>query len=173
MNRTVVFQTYWNISDAEQRRSGVSDISERGVEGEMVNPERSWSGVIIKCSERGGEIVASPLRSHTLGSNKQEVTTVDGAKDRCYSSLPLWKRQAVFKMPSIILLLLFLQHPVCMLCIVCKFSVCMEYPNYLLYLLESAKYNSSTLKWVQKLCSEWHTIIQLLLYCSMLCVYYE
>ncbi len=34
----------------------------------MVNPERSWSGVIIKCSERGGEIVAAPLRSHTLES---------------------------------------------------------------------------------------------------------
>ncbi len=32
----------------------------------MVNPERSWSGEIIKCSERGGEIVAAPLRSHTL-----------------------------------------------------------------------------------------------------------
>ncbi len=31
----------------------------------MVNPERSWSGV-IKCSERGGEIVDAPLRSHTL-----------------------------------------------------------------------------------------------------------
>ncbi len=29
--------------------------------------ELSWSGVIIKCSERGGEIDA-PLRSHTLAS---------------------------------------------------------------------------------------------------------
>ncbi len=36
------------------------------------------------------------------------------------------------------------------------------------YLPESAKYNSSILKSVQKLCSEWHTVIQLLLYCSML-----
>ncbi len=35
-------------------------------EREMVNPERSWSGVIIKCSERGGNIVDAPLRSHTL-----------------------------------------------------------------------------------------------------------
>ncbi len=34
--------------------------------GEMVNPERSWSGVIIKSSERGEEIVGAPLRSHTL-----------------------------------------------------------------------------------------------------------
>ncbi len=54
-----------------------------------------------------------------------------------------------------------------------KFSVCMEYLDYLLFLPESAKYNSSTLKSVQKLCSEWHTIIQLLLYCSMLCEYCE
>ncbi len=52
----------------EQSRSGVSDISERGLvqEREMVNPEWSWSGVIIKCSERGGEIVATPLLSHTV-----------------------------------------------------------------------------------------------------------
>ncbi len=35
-------------------------------EREMVNPERSWSGVIIKCSERGGNIVDASLRSHTL-----------------------------------------------------------------------------------------------------------
>ncbi len=69
------------------------------------------------------------------------------------------------KCHTIILLLLFLQHAVCMLRIVCKFSVCMKYPDDLLYLPESAKYNSSTLKSVQKLCSEWHTIIQLLLYC--------
>ncbi len=33
-----------------------------------------------------------------------------------------------------------------MLRIVCKFSVCMEYPDDLLYLPESAKHNSSTLK---------------------------
>ncbi len=32
-------------------------------EWEMVNPEQSWSGMIIKCSQRGGEIVAA---SHTL-----------------------------------------------------------------------------------------------------------
>ncbi len=32
----------------------------------MVNPEWSWIGVIIKCSEHGGEIVDTPLRSHTL-----------------------------------------------------------------------------------------------------------
>ncbi len=44
-----------------------------------------------------------------------------------------------------------------------------ESPDDLLYLRESAKYNSSTLK-SQKLCLEWHTI-QLLLYCSMECVY--
>ncbi len=67
------------------------------------------------------------------------------------------------KCHTIILLLLFLQHAVCMLRIVFKFSVCMKYPDDLLYLPESAKYNSSILKSVQKLCSEWHTIIQLLL----------
>ncbi len=50
------------------------------------------------------------------------------------------------KCHTIILLLLFLQHAVCMLCIVCKCSVRMEYPDDLLYLPESAKYNSSTLK---------------------------
>ncbi len=77
------------------------------------------------------------------------------------------------KCHTIILLLLFLQHAVCMLRIVCKFSVCMKYPDDLLFLPESAKYNSSILKSVQKLCSEWHTIIQLLLYCSMLCEYCE
>ncbi len=32
----------------------------------MVNPERSWSGVIIKCSERREEIVGAPLCSFTL-----------------------------------------------------------------------------------------------------------
>ncbi len=42
---------------------------------------------------------------------------------------------------TIILLLLFLQYPVCMLCIVCKCSVCMEYQDDLLFLPESAKYN--------------------------------
>ncbi len=54
MNRTVIFQTYWNTSDMERRRSGVSEFSERGVEQEreMVNPEQSWSRLIIKCSER-------------------------------------------------------------------------------------------------------------------------
>ncbi len=41
-------------------------------------------------------------------------------------------------------------------------AACSMYPDYLLYLPESAKHNSSTLKSVQKLCSEWHTIIQLL-----------
>ncbi|KAI2657222.1 Transposon Ty3-G Gag-Pol polyprotein [Labeo rohita] len=43
---------------------------ERGVERERetVNPERSWSGAVIKCTERGGEIVGAPLRSHTLFS---------------------------------------------------------------------------------------------------------
>ncbi len=58
-------------------RSGVSDISERGVEREMVNPERSWSGVIIKCSERGEEIVGTPLRSHTL---EPMLSTLDAAR---------------------------------------------------------------------------------------------
>ncbi len=86
---------------------------------------------------------------------------------------PIHKDRLCSKCHTIILLLLFLQHAVCMLRIVCKFSVCMEYPDDLLFLPESAKYNSSTLKSVQKLCSEWHTIIQLLLYCSMLCVYCE
>ncbi len=61
----------------------------------------------------------------------------------------------------------------CSMQFVCTFSVCMKYPDDLLYLPESAKYNSSTLKSVQKLCSEWRTIIQLLLYCSMLCEYCE
>ncbi len=70
-----------------QRRSSVSDISERGVEWsgvgagrfkvlyylshtqsyrEMVNPERSWRGVMIKYSEGRGEIIDAPLCSHTL-----------------------------------------------------------------------------------------------------------
>ncbi len=62
-------------------------------------------------------------------------------QDRSYENLWLCS-----KCHTIILLLLFLQHAVCMLCIVCKFSVCMEYPDDLLYLPESAKYNSSTLK---------------------------
>ncbi len=35
-------------------------------EREMVNPERIWSGVIIKCSERGGKIVDAPLCSNRL-----------------------------------------------------------------------------------------------------------
>ncbi len=48
MNRTVIFQTYWNTLDADR----VSDISEHGV--------------IIKWSERGGEIVCASLHSHTL-----------------------------------------------------------------------------------------------------------
>ncbi len=48
-------------------RSGVSDVSEREVEREMVNPERSWSGAIFNCSEYyGEEIVGDPLRSYTL-----------------------------------------------------------------------------------------------------------
>ncbi len=42
----------------------------------MVNPERSWSGVIIKCSERGEEIVGAPLRSHTL---EPMLSTLDAA----------------------------------------------------------------------------------------------
>ncbi len=77
------------------------------------------------------------------------------------------------KCHTIILLLLFLQHAVCMLRIVCTFSVCMKYPDDLIYLPESAKYTASTQKSVQKLCSEWHTTSQLLLYCSMLCEYCE
>ncbi len=40
-NCDISIQTYWNASAAERRRSGVSDISERGVEREMLNPERS------------------------------------------------------------------------------------------------------------------------------------
>ncbi len=40
-------------------RVSVSDISEHRVEQEqeVVNPEQSWSGVIMKCSEHRGEIV--------------------------------------------------------------------------------------------------------------------
>ncbi len=61
MNRTVTFQAYLNTLDTEaEQRISVSDISERGVERD------SWSGVIIKCSEHGGEIFDGPLRSHTL-----------------------------------------------------------------------------------------------------------
>ncbi len=72
MNRTVIFQTYWNTLAVERRQNGVSDISERGVEREreMVNPEWSWSGVIIKCSERRGEIVNAPLRSHNSAGHR-------------------------------------------------------------------------------------------------------
>ncbi len=51
----------------------------------MVNPERSWSGVIIKCSERGEEIVGAPLRSHTL---EPMLSTVDAA--RC-DTIPISK----------------------------------------------------------------------------------
>ncbi len=63
----------------ERRRSGVSDISERGVEREweMVNPEWSWSGVLIKCSERGGEMVDAPLCSHTLVPTKAFLMKVN------------------------------------------------------------------------------------------------
>ncbi len=50
------------------------------------------------------------------------------------------------KCHTIILLLLFQQYPVSILCIVCTFSACMEYPDDLLYLPESAKHNSGTLK---------------------------
>ncbi len=39
----------------------------------MVNPERSWSEVIIEYLERGGEIVANPLRSHTLKITQSAV----------------------------------------------------------------------------------------------------
>ncbi len=51
------------------------------------------------------------------------------------------------KCHTIILLLLFLQHVVCMLRIVCKFSVCMEYPDVLLFLPESA--NITQVHWNQ------------------------
>ncbi len=47
------------------------------LEREMVNPKRSWSGVIIKCSERGDEIVGAPLRSHTL---EPMLSTLDAAR---------------------------------------------------------------------------------------------
>ncbi len=50
----------------------------------MLNPERSWSGVIIKCSERGEEIVAAPLRSHTL----EPIDPLDAA--RC-DTIPMSK----------------------------------------------------------------------------------
>lgn len=47
----------------------------------MVNPERSWwSEVIIECLERGGEVDAAPLRSHTLVNAASCITipeTVD------------------------------------------------------------------------------------------------
>ncbi len=62
----------------------------------------------------------------------------------CPSSAPLHIVKSVHslwlcsKCHTIILLLLFLQHVVCMLRIVCKFSVCMEYPDVLLFLPESA-----------------------------------
>ncbi len=66
MNRTVIFQTYWNtfheIAKAERclwypwARSGAGN-GEPGAELELV---------IIKCLERGGEIVGAPLRSHRL-----------------------------------------------------------------------------------------------------------
>ncbi len=51
----------------------------------MVNPERSWSGVIIKCSERGEEIVGAPLRSDTL---EPMLSTLDAA--RC-DTIPISK----------------------------------------------------------------------------------
>ncbi len=38
-----------------------------------VNLEQSWSGVIIECSEHGGEIVDAPLRSHTLPDNSTQM----------------------------------------------------------------------------------------------------
>ncbi len=43
----------------------------------MVNPKRSWSRVIIKCLERGEEIVGAPLRSHTL---EPMLSTLDAAR---------------------------------------------------------------------------------------------
>ncbi len=68
MNRTVTFQAYLNTLDMEaERRISVSVISERGVERD------SWSGVIIKCSEHGGEIVDAPLRSHTLPDTATKI----------------------------------------------------------------------------------------------------
>ncbi len=67
MNRTVIFQTYWNTLDAERCfwyqwvRSGAGN-GEPGAEREMVNPERSgkwWtrSGEIIKCSSAEGKLL--------------------------------------------------------------------------------------------------------------------
>ncbi len=43
----------------------ISSCGWKNGEREMVNQERSWSGV-MKCSEHGGEIVGAPLHSHTL-----------------------------------------------------------------------------------------------------------
>ncbi len=50
MNRTVVFQTYWNTLDAEH----------------CFWYQWVRSGVIIKCSEHEREVVGAPLRSHTM-----------------------------------------------------------------------------------------------------------
>ncbi len=58
-------------------------------EREMVNPERSWSGVIIKCSEHGGNIVDAPLRSHTLPDMLMTVLLQDLTQSN--SSLPVTK----------------------------------------------------------------------------------
>ncbi len=50
----------------------------------MVNPEQSWSGVIIKCSKRGGEIVAASLRSHTLFHTiKKEEEKTPQVESKC------------------------------------------------------------------------------------------
>ncbi|KAK2876549.1 hypothetical protein Q8A67_020645 [Cirrhinus molitorella] len=62
---STTFHLTASTKDAERRRSGVSNTSERGVEREreMVNPEWSWSGVISKIlgARRGNCCRSTPL----------------------------------------------------------------------------------------------------------------
>ncbi len=106
---------------------------------------------------------------HAFNDNPQRYTSkiLDGTKKRSQETQEVtthtrqWQTGAEFEM--------LYYHITLTICIVCIFSVCMKYPNDLLYLQESAKYNSSILKSVQKLCAEWHTTTQLLLY-AVCCV---